>query len=278
MATVKIAEMLAFYGPHAVKTEDRAPDNPPVNQWGYALGADGRTATAAYIEALARSLFPGSWQSYCARCARWIGKPVFDCNSLAEYFYRRKTGTSIDTRARYNYSGWCGRKSPSKADKTLAGLPQMPGVAMFLNSSGSSAAGITHVGYLHEKFGPGPLDWYVLEARGADYGLVLTKLAGRGWTWWGVMDKYFEYDVSGSSSSPIAPISFVVPFYAECGGSQVNIRAGRGTDQTILGVLGRGDKILALPAVSGWCEIAAETGGKLVHGYMSAQYVREVGA
>jgi hypothetical protein len=69
----------------------------------------------------------------------------------------------------------------------------MPGVAVF--SGGDNASGITHVGYLLKKFGEGPLDWYVLELRGRNYGCVITKIKDRSWRYWGIMDKYFEYDV-----------------------------------------------------------------------------------
>jgi hypothetical protein len=49
---------------------------------------------------------------------------------------------------------------------------------------------------LFKKYGPGPLDWYVLECRGKDYGLVITVLQNRSWEWWGMMDKRFEYDLT----------------------------------------------------------------------------------
>jgi len=277
MTKLPISDFLSYYLPHAVRTEARAPDSPPANQWGYVLGAQGQTATNDYIQSLAKANMPGSWQSYAARCAKWLGRKVFDCNSLAEVYYKLKTGVNIDTRARYNYSGWCGQKSPVKADTSMSGLPQMPGVAIF---SGPSAASIGHVGFLAEKYGPGDLDWYVLEARGADYGLVLTKLSGRGWQWWGVMDKYFEYGTvqnGNNQSVPItAPTVSALPYYATCSGAGVYIRTGRGTGNPNIGVAKKGDKMLALPAVSGWCAVAAVVNGAIVAGYMSAQYVKAV--
>lgn len=189
---VKISEFLAYFEPHAVITNSKAPTPPPANQWGYTMGGDGRVADESYLTKRAKSSYPDSWSSYLERTRKWIGRQVFDCNAMAEAFYKLKTGKSIDTKARYNYSGWCGKKSSTASDKQLTGIPQMPGVAVF---SGSSAAKITHVGYLLKKYGSGRLDWYVIEARGADYGVVITKLTERSWAWWGVMDKHFIYDL-----------------------------------------------------------------------------------
>lgn len=185
---IKISGFLRSYEGHAVTTNGKAASRPPASQYGYVMGGDGRTATDDYIRARAKSSYGDKWESYYEDYKKWVGHRVFDCNSLSEVYYREQTGASIDTKARYNYANWCSRKSCTKKDTTLAGLPQLPGVALF---SGPSAAGITHVGYLWKKTGSGPLDWQVLEARGKDYGVVITDLKQRQWGWWGVMDKYF---------------------------------------------------------------------------------------
>lgn len=114
---------------------------------------------------------------------------VWDCNGLAEGFYKDKTGIDINTKARYNYAGWCGKKGSGKIPTEY----RQAGVAVF---SGKTAATITHVGYLLEPVNAGnPAgDWYVGEARGVSYGVVKTKLNSRNWNFWGVMDKYFEYE------------------------------------------------------------------------------------
>lgn len=257
---VKAADMVAYYLPHAVVTNSKAGDNPPANQWGYVMGGDGRVATATYLVQRAKSSYPNNWERYVERTSKWLGRPVFDCNSLAEAYYKDKTGTSIDTKAKYNYSGWCGRKSPTTPDSNLTGLPQMVGTAVF---SGNSASAISHVGYLAYKYGDGDLDWYVLEARGADYGVILTKLTEREWRWWGVMDKYFEYDSVDAEDV----------YYAKCTGNKVNVRKGRGTSYASIGKLNKGDIMLAMPAVDGWCEVSAKINNRLMVGYMSAQYV-----
>ena len=106
--------------------------SPPANQWGYALGGDGRIATLVYFAERAKKEFPGTWKDYLARVKKWIGRPVLDCYTVAEAFYKKIIVVSIDIKARYNYSNWCSRKSPLEADDKLPGSPQLPGVAVFI--------------------------------------------------------------------------------------------------------------------------------------------------
>lgn len=72
---------------------------------------------------------------------------------------------------------------------------------MFIHSK--SAGYITHVGFLEKPVDPAKPngDWYVIEARGVMYGVVRTKLNGRGWNRWGLMTKYFEYGDSDTVPS-----------------------------------------------------------------------------
>ena len=113
---------------------------------------------------------------------------VWDCNGLAEGIYQDWSGVDINTKARYNYSGWCGMKGtgiiPAKYRKA--------GAAVFW---GNNAASITHVAYLYKPVNVSKPDgdWYIIEARGVTYGVVKTKLLSRKPNFWGIMDKYFDY-------------------------------------------------------------------------------------
>lgn len=113
---------------------------------------------------------------------------VWDCNGLAEGYYKDQTGVDINSKARYNYASWCSIKGTG----SIPAAYRVPGAAVF---SGGTAATISHVGFLLEPVDPGKPegDWYVGEARSVQYGVVITKLNGRGWKWWGLMDKYFDY-------------------------------------------------------------------------------------
>lgn len=114
---------------------------------------------------------------------------VWDCNGLAEGIYEKWSGVNINTKARYNYSGWCSKRGEGMIPTKY----RVPGAAVF---SGKSASTISHVMYLYKPVVEGKPDgdWYLIEARGVMYGVVKTKLYSRKPGYWGIMDKYFDYD------------------------------------------------------------------------------------
>ena len=120
------------------------------------------------------------WREHAAR--------VWDCNGLAEGIYKDFSGVDINTKARYNYSGWCGEKGKGMIPATK----RRAGAAVFW---GNSASSIHHVGYLYKPVDASKPtgDWYIIEARGVMYGVVMTKLSARKPNFWGIMDKYFDY-------------------------------------------------------------------------------------
>ena len=113
---------------------------------------------------------------------------VWDCNGLAEGIYEMWSGVNINTRARYNYSGWCGQKGTGM----IPVMKRVPGAPVFW---GKKASSIHHVAYLDRPVVEGKADgdWYIIEARGVMYGVVRTKLSERLPNFWGIMDKYFDY-------------------------------------------------------------------------------------
>lgn len=125
-------------------------------------------------------------------------KRVWDCNGLAEGIYKDWCGNDINTKARYNYSGWC----HTKGTGTIPVQHRVPGAAVFW---GNQASTITHVAYLYEPVVAGKPDgdWFIIEARGVLYGVVKTKMSSRKPNFWGIMDKYFDYgDMSTESVIP----------------------------------------------------------------------------
>lgn len=139
-----------------------------VNSWWFTQYADDQRKKALY------------WREHAAR--------VWDCNGLAEGIYKDFAGVDINTKARYNYSGWCGLKGAGLVPAAF----RHPGVAVFW---GGKAASIHHVGYLYKPVDASKPtgDWYIIEARGVMYGVVKTKLSARKPDFWGYMDKYFDY-------------------------------------------------------------------------------------
>lgn len=120
------------------------------------------------------------WREHAAR--------VWDCNGLPEGIYKDFSGVSINTKARYNYSGWCGTKGTGM----IPAKYRVPGAAVFW---GNTAATITHVAYLYKPVNASNPsgDWYLVEARGVLHGVVKTKLLSRKPNYWGLMTKYFDY-------------------------------------------------------------------------------------
>lgn len=117
---------------------------------------------------------------------------VWDCNGLAEGLYRDYTGTSIDTRARYNYQHWCDPKGSGMIPPKY----RTAGAAVFW---GDTASDIHHVAFLYApvKANDPQGDWYLIEARGVMSGVVKTKLLSRKPDFWGWMTKYFDYAGAG---------------------------------------------------------------------------------
>lgn len=164
---------------------------------GYIMGAKGQDPKKWAENSWWFTQYSGS-QKTKALYWRENAKRVWDCNGLAEGIYQDWSGVDINTKARYNYSGWCGTKGtgivPVKHRKA--------GVAVFW---GEKASTITHVAYLYKPVDASKpeADWYIIEARGVAYGVVMTKLLTRKPNFWGYMDKYFDYaDADYVASSP----------------------------------------------------------------------------
>lgn len=112
------------------------------------------------------------------RCARWLGKWVCDCSGLIKAARKAVSGVWQDVSAQGTYDQ-CDTRG------AIDSMPLIPGYAVFMYSPAKKRMG--HVGVYA---GNGQ----VVEARGADYGVVVTRLADRAWTHWGRL-KWLEYDL-----------------------------------------------------------------------------------
>ena len=162
---------------------------------GYIFGAVGQDP-----KALSDWYFIGQYggkQRKKALYWRENARRVWDCNGLAEGFYRDVTGQSIDARARDNYRSWC----EPKGEGAIPARFRVPGAAVFKRSSY-----IHHVGFLAEPVDERRPegDWYVIEARGVMYGVIRSRLEENDWNCWGLMTKYFDY--GPAVSRPAEPV------------------------------------------------------------------------
>lgn len=132
------------------------------------------------------------WREHASR--------VWDCNGMAEGLYKDYSGTDINTKARYNYAQWCSPKGKGMIPASF----RVPGAAVFWSDGGASS--IHHVAYLYKPVNANNPkgDWYIIEARGVMYGVVMTKLNDRKPNFWGWMTKYFDYD-QPVVTTPVTP-------------------------------------------------------------------------
>lgn len=172
---------------------------------GYIMGARGQNPRTGYLDlSVPESKCKSSWKPTGYYYTQYSGSQrekalywrahatrVWDCNGLAEGIYEIHTGTNIDSKARYNYRDWCDPKGKG----LIPAQYRIPGAAVFW---GDSAADIHHVAYLLKPVDPDKPsgDWYLIEARGVMYGVVMTRLHSRNPNYWGLMTKYYDYEAA----------------------------------------------------------------------------------
>lgn len=148
--------------------------------WGYVWGTYGHVLTRSYYEAKLEQ-YPEGVGNYADFIkANWLGKRTADCVGLIKgYCWFDPEAQSIG----YAVNGmpdiateqmieWCDEKG------SMDNMPEIPGLLLWKDG---------HVGvYIG--------DGYAIEAMGTRYGVVKTKVAGRGWQKWGKIPciKYIE--------------------------------------------------------------------------------------
>ena len=107
-----------------------------------------------------------------------------DCQGLLDAYLTYVHGEKTDVNADYNYRKWCtGKGKISEVER-----PYELGEALFMANSGGK---MKHIGWICGLDSDGePL---VVEARGLNYGVVITRLEDRAWTHRGLMTKKFDY-------------------------------------------------------------------------------------
>ncbi len=193
-------------------------------------------------------------------------KRVFDCQGLVEGYYEDKTGVNVDTKARYNYASWCG----VKAAGLIPASQRVAGAAVFWGDAGKPST-IHHVAYLYKpvKANDPKGDWYLIEARGVMYGVVMTKLESRKPNYWGLMTTYFDYSASGAAVTPApAPVATIDGDYVNVRHGNYYVRSEASTKGKILGTVKTGQQVAYLGETKdGWYKV--ELSGK--PGWISAK-------
>ena len=142
--------------------------------WGYIWGTAGETWTAAKQAELEKTTDADRKNSR-EYGSKWIGHKVADCSGLFSWAFKQLGG--------YMYHGsdtmfrkYCTKTGELKNGRPAGGGILTAGVAVFTYNKDKKKYG--HVGLY---IGGG----YVIEARGAYYGVVMTKIESRPWVNWG---------------------------------------------------------------------------------------------
>lgn len=137
-----------------------------LSTWGrpYMYGVNGQVITDALIAAKARQYPPHYNPEKITRLKEQTGITAYQCNSYLSLFLDRDW--SANQWRDYGTGG------------TIDTIPNQAGIAVFYNNH----AGI----YLG--------DGLVLESRGTFYGVVITKLSGRGWKVWRKYNNDLTYE------------------------------------------------------------------------------------
>ncbi len=165
---------------------------------GYVYGTVGQECTIALLQAKQRQYGAAMGNGYYqlngdytnGDCARWLGKWVADCSGLIKAMRKQLSGVWRDVSAQGTYD-----QCPTSQRGKIKTMPKVPGCTVYMWDSKKGRMG--HVGMY---IGNG----LVIEARGVKYGIVITKLAGRKWTHWGLLD-YMEHDLPREDGTPPPP-------------------------------------------------------------------------
>jgi hypothetical protein len=161
---------------------------------GYAYGAVAKICTTALLKQLDKQYGAAMGNGYYhkdgdytkGRCGQWIGKWCSDCSGLIKAARKELEGVWKDVSAQGLYT-------QCKKRGAIKDMPMIPGCTLYMYSTAKKRMG--HVGvYIG--------DGMVVEARGVDYGIVITRMSKRKWQYWGLLD-WLEHDIKDEKWKPV---------------------------------------------------------------------------
>lgn len=215
------------------------------NAWGYIWGTNGILWTQARQDALNKTTDSNRANSR-RYGSQWVGHYVADCSGLFVWAFR-EFGLEMSTVSTYIYTSYCSRKG--KLTTELKNTIR-PGTAVF---TGDSANKHPHIGLFVG-------DNTVIEAKGAQYGVVTSKLTDKKWTWFGELKDVDYGDIP------------IPEGYAVVTGTKVALRKDPSTQSSVIMRIDTGKQVkLETPPPSEWDYVSYN--GKT--GYMMKKFLKE---
>ena len=152
-------------------------------EWGYIYGMKHVMWSQARQDAYVKAYSGDSLRkNSCKYGSKWNGHIVTDCSGLFAYWIEQ-LGDRIAHGSNSIYDRYCRNKGTIKKGKKSSGEDLLPGTAVFTTGSDGRHG---HIGLY---IGGGK----VIEAKGAQYGVVESKITDERWKAWGEL-KMIEYD------------------------------------------------------------------------------------
>ena len=146
-------------------------------QWGYILGKSHEMWTANKQAAYARESAGNPDRENSVRYGgKWVGHWVTDCSGLFHYAFHQ-LGGSIDHGSNSIWNKFCSAKGTLSGGKRTDGQQLLPGSAVFTSS-----------GEQHNHIGLFVGDGLVIEAQGAEAGVISSSVRNKKWTCWGELN------------------------------------------------------------------------------------------
>ncbi len=179
----------------------------------YLYGTNGQIVTEALLDERFENHYKKKMTrtQYDKYTKGWVNRKcrVFDCQGLLDYF----AGNNVT--ADYCYRNWCGEKGIITDEvKCFLATPNALGCAVFeKNSEGK----MNHVGFIVGNLNGDPL---IIESRGIAYGVTMTRLSERNFTYFGRPSKVISFP-----ESTIVPVHISVENTNNCNANIDRIKA-----------------------------------------------------
>lgn len=150
--------------------------------WGYIWGKSHEMWSKAKQEQYAKDYADDPDRALSVKYGgKWSGHWVTDCSGIFSYWFKQH-GQEMYHGSNTMYKSWCTAKGQLKGGKRTDGQELKPGTAIFTGTENKHG----HVGLY---IGNGQ----IIEAKGAQYGVVTSPITQSRWTYWGEL-KGVEFD------------------------------------------------------------------------------------